>query len=280
LGRLIFEIIEDNYGRSFTSALELSILLGVDSFTYMISDGNKQSRLLKDFSLEKNVKPEVEIKKIIEKEKHLKSAFRSVLLGIDNSYSTLIPSSFYEEKERNAYLNHLTPLGKDMAVFTDSLEGQSTKSVFAVDSTMLAVFEEHLPGFHISHFSSTLIQALELHAKTHPGHQVYVYFRPKSIRIILFDNGSVKFTNNYQFTGVKDVLYYVLLVLELHSLDNAETPVFLLGQLLRDSEIYRLLHRYINKLFFFEHEASGKMGSKLSKMPSWFFYDVLSLRYK
>ncbi|MCB0651541.1 MAG: DUF3822 family protein [Saprospiraceae bacterium] len=277
MGRLILEIIEDNYSRSFTSALELSILLGVDSFTYMISDGNNQSRLLKDYTLEKHVNQEDEVKNILSSDKQLNAAFRSVLLGIDNPHSTLIPTSFYHEKERRSYLEHLMPLVDQSAIFTDSIDGQSAQNVYAVKSSVLSIFEEHLPGFHILHFSSVMMRTLESHAKANPGHQVYVYFRPRSLRIFLFDNGRIKFSNSFDFTGVKDVLYYVLLVLEQHGLDNTQTPVFLLGQLLRDSELFRLLYRYIDKLFFFEHEAPVKMGSKLGKMPSWFFYDVLSL---
>lgn len=277
MGRLIFEIIEDNYSRSFTSALELSILLGVDSFTYMVSDGNKQARLLKDFSLEKHVKKEDEIKKILSSDKHLNSAFRSVLLGIDNRNSTIVPASFYTENERKSYLSQLMLLKEDFGVFTDKLDQQKAKNVFAVSPAVLSVFEEHLPGFHIKHFSSTLIKAVQAHANAHPGHQIYVYFRPKHIRVLLFDNGLLKFSNAFDFSGVKDVLYYVMLVMEQHNLKNDQTPVFLMGQLLRDSEIFKILQKYISKLFFFEHEAACKMGPKLNKMPSWFFYDVLSL---
>lgn len=277
MGRLIFEIIEDNYSRSFTSASELSILLGVDSFTYMISDANRQARLLKDYTLEKHLGQEVEVKKILSGDKHLNAAFRSVLLGIDNPNATLIPESFYQERERKQYLEHLMPMRNDMAIFTDTLNGQSAKNVFGVKANLLSLFEEHLPGFHILHFSTALMRALESHAQVNPGHQIYLYLRTKSVRILLFDNGKVKFSNSFQFSGVKDVLYYLLLVFKQHGLDNAQTPVFLLGQLMRDSEMFRLLHRYIGKLFFFEHGASTKMGNKLAKMPSWFFYDVLSL---
>ena len=280
MGRLIFEIIEDNYSRSFTSALELSILLGVDSFTYMVSDGNGQSRLLKDYSLEKHLSQETEIKKILSTDKHLNSAFRSVLLGIENVYSTLVPASLYQEKERKNYLEHLTPIDSATAIFTDALDTQNARNVFGVKSNILALFEEHLPGFHIRHCSTVLIRAMENHAKAQPGYQVYLYFRNKSVRILLFDNGMIKYSNIFSFTGVKDVLYYLLLVFQQYKLDNAQTPVFLLGQLMKDSELYRLLYRYIGKLFFFEHGAVTKMGSKLAKMPSWFFYDVLSLNSK
>jgi hypothetical protein len=277
LGRLIFEIIEDNYSRSFTTALELSILLGVDSFTYMISDANRQARLLKDYTLEKHLSQETEIKNILSADKHLNSAFRSVLLGIQSESTTLVPASFYQEKERRHYLEQLMPVDNKMAIFTDALDSQSVNNVFGVRSEVLSLFEEHLPGFHLMHFSTVLIRTLESHAKAHPGHQIYMYFRNKRIRIVLFDNGMIKFNNSFKFSGVKDVLYYLLMVFQQHGLDNAQTPVFILGQLMKDSELFRLLYRYIGKLFFFEHEASTKMGSKLSKMPSWFFYDVLSL---
>jgi hypothetical protein len=169
------------------------------------------------------------------------------------------------------------PLDDRMAIFTDTMASQAVHNVFGVTSEILALFEEHLPGFHLMHFSTVLMRSLESHAKAHPGHQVYLYFRNKRIRILLFDNGLVKFNNSYKFSGVKDVLYYLLMVFQQHGLDNAQTPVFILGQLMKDSELFRLLYRYIAKLFFFEHEAPTKMGNKLYKMPSWFFYDVLSL---
>lgn len=281
MGKLTVDIIEDNFSSKFSTAKELSILLGVDSFTYMISDAGKKSRLLKSFALETSNTNSAsiirELENIFKLEKSLKSAFNSISLGFENEYSVLIPAVLYQEKQRNTYLEHLMPVTAEMAIFTNDLHQQKIKNVFAVDSALLTFFEKYLPGFHILHFSAILVKALEQHTQSQSEFQMYMYLRPKSIRILLFNGDEIQYNSAFNYTTAKDVLYYVMLVLKQHKLDNNQVPLFLLGQLLEESEVYRLLYRYIRNLHFFEGKASCTPGLKLSKRPSWFFFDMLSI---
>lgn len=279
MGKLIVDIIEDNFSRKFSAAKELSVLLGMDSFTYMICDADKNVHILKSFALTAKGSISLLIKEledILSTEKSLQPAFNSIALGIDNSYSALIPIPFYTEKQRNNYLEQLMPMDKAMSIFTNDLPQQKVKNVFAVHNALITFFEEHLPGFHILHFSTLFINALEQHAATAANAQLYVYIRQKSIRIVVFNKEKLLYANAFDYTTEKDVLYYVMLVLDQQNLDNNLTPVFILGQLLEASETYRLLHRYIQNIAFFEGKTNCSPGEKLSKRQPWFHFDMLS----
>ena len=279
MGKTVINIIEDTFSRKFSTAKELSILLGVDSFTYIITDTDKKVQVLKSFALDTkgNISLVVKaLKNIFSEEKALKSPFNSICLGIENGYTVLIPASFYTETQRNSYLQQLMAIDEKIAVFTNDLPAQEVKNVFGVPTALLDFFEAYLPGFHILHFSTLFIKAVEPFALTQSNTQVYLYIRPNDIRIVIFDKGRLLYTNHFICQTEKDVLYYVMLALEQQGLDNKTTPVFIMGQLLEVSELYHLLYRYIQNISFFEEKTKCKPGDKLSKHPSWFYFDILS----
>ena len=68
-----------------------------------------------------------------------------------------------------------------------------------------------------------------------------------------------------------------MLVFNQFDLTVEETPVFLSGQLMEDSEIYRLLVRYVKKLQFLDPPAFFQYGTKLAHHPKYLYFDLLCL---
>ena len=92
MGKIKFEITDDKLLKQPLASQELSILIGMDSFTYMVSDTDQSILALKDFSygspIHKAADLEKQVKTIFAEEKYLSEAPKKVKIAFLNSKSS------------------------------------------------------------------------------------------------------------------------------------------------------------------------------------------------
>ncbi|GJM32968.1 MAG: hypothetical protein DHS20C18_19690 [Saprospiraceae bacterium] len=281
MGTLRFEIVEEQLSKKFSSVKELSILIGVDSFAYMVNDENLYIQILKEYTF-KPLQPGQNwgdiIAPILEKDKHLRASFNHIWLGIDHQIATLVPNRLYRSDEKMAYLDNLAVLTERDELVSDDMPYLSAKLIYPFDQTLHALFKKTFPGYRSYHLVTTLVKALRPHTAKQNGYHLFVLFHSQSIRVMLFDKNDLLFINYFTFKSASDVVYYIMMIIDQFSLSTIELPVYLAGQLLKDSEIYRLLCRYLNAVRFMEVPPQFELGNHLGRYPEYFFYDLLSLR--
>ena len=103
------------------------------------------------------------------------------------------------------------------------------------------------------------------------------HVKGRFFQAILLKDGNLMFINTFQFQSSKDFIYYVLLLFDQFDLKQEEVNLMLSGQLIKDSEIYRLLFRYIKKVNFIQHPSFISFGPKMKTKPSYYYFDIFSL---
>lgn len=265
-----------------TTTKQLSILLGMDSFVYtVISQG--QAVLYKNYTIHSydSKYPELyleDLKRIILTDADLKPSFQKIFLGLIHPLAVIVPAGLYDEKERRVFLHHLTDKADDLAVLTADIEAIQAKVVFSLDHQVVEVLDHLLPTAHITHLWATIIDyLLEYHCGYQDGPHLFVNFHLNSLEIFAFDQKWLLYSNSFNFGEAEDILYAVLLVIQELKFDAQKVPVFLAGQIIEDSAIYRLLYRFLPKLRFFEEVPLYEFGSKVQQMPPHYFIDIMSL---
>ena len=129
MGKVKFEISNDKFIRKPSASHQLSILIGMDSFTYMVSDTNQEILAVKDFSYNSSIQNgrdlEKNIEELFQQDNFLKSSHQNIRLGFINSKSALVPSRLYNEVEQRTYLSHLTDIDDKSSILVDHLESFS-----------------------------------------------------------------------------------------------------------------------------------------------------------
>jgi hypothetical protein len=80
---------------------------------------------------------------------------------------------------------------------------------------------------------------------------IFLYVRKEFITIGGFQDEKICYLNSFAYNNSSDALYYVLLVYELLKFNPQSDPIVLCGHLMRDSEIYRYLSRFIRDIKFY-----------------------------
>lgn len=276
-----FEIIENNFSRRSTNTYELSILMGMDSFSYIVSNNQKQILALKDYTYSSKPKDasewEEHLRSIINEDRYLKLNHQNIRVGLAVTPFVLIPDRLYKEGKEKTYLKELTSLNNIPKIMVDEISNCTARNVFAVDQVIVKFISGFFPGSKVFHLGSSMIAGLKRLSTIHSGPHLYVNVQSGELMAVLLEDGVLQFINVYQYQSVKDFLYYILLIYDQFSLKTDRDPLHLSGKLMEDSEIYRLLYRYINKLSFLEPPAFLDFGPKLNLHPKYFYFDLLSL---
>ncbi len=282
MGQVTIAIRDKNISSYLTTNKQLSILLGMDSFVYMLVS---QGRVIayKNYQLQEfNSKyPHLYLKDLqqtILQDEDLMPSFQKIFIGVAYPLAVVVPDGFYDEQKRRTFLNHLTDKADDLAIFTAPMPAIGAKVIYSLHHEVVNVLDHLLPTAHMTHIWAALINYLsEVHCPYEEGHHLFINFHSTSLDIFVFDRKWLLFSNTYSFGQAEDVLYYVMLVIQQLNLEIETIPVYLAGQTIEDSPEYRLLRRFLPRIEFFEEKVPYAFGSKMQKLPPQYWADITSI---
>lgn len=257
-----------------TAHNKLSILIGMDSFSYVVSDPEKGLFWYRSFSL-RGAGPAPAIpglEKLLRGEVALQKQYAFTSVAYHMPHFTVIPDRLYRAEDQRAYMEHLTPLSGDDLLETDDLPSARAHLVYRLPAAYQQLVQQLLPHHRTTHLSSLFLSYFDNLLFSGSEDQLYLYISGQLLYALYFREGKFVFHNTFSFRASKDCLYYVLLVFDQFHLDQEKTPVHVCGQLMPDSEIFRLLRRYLGHLEMLELPMQLKLAEPLQDYPAYFYF--------
>ncbi|MCB0579059.1 MAG: DUF3822 family protein [Phaeodactylibacter sp.] len=278
MGKIVKDLIEDTFVKKNTNIYELSILMGVDSFDFMVLDSRQHLLALRSYSVGPQLMAQPSILQSLSRGDDLLSQpYRTVRAGWVNERATLVPQRLYNEKKKAAYLEHGAEIGQDEEVLADSLPDYGFQNIYAVPRAIEAFARQAFPGCRWFHASSALLQGFRKLAISREGPQVFAHLGKGLVFILAFEGYNLLFSNAFSYKSAKDFIYFLLLPYQQLGFRPAAVPAYLSGQLVEDSEIYREAFRYVKYIHFVEPPAFFQHGPKTGGEPGHFHFDLLGL---
>ena len=272
------DVIEDSFIRKNANLYDLSALIGADRFSFLVLDKNQNVVVLRSYSLEENKDAKSFIRKTYLQDEILKLNFSSVRVAVNNSKHTLVPSALFDEKEKNTYLEYMVELRPSDTIEVDDLNFIDAKIVYAVNKEIQDMILESFENMKLYHGSTAFIQGAYLLAEEQTEHHMYINVLNRKLNILLFNKKELLFNNSFTFQNVRDFVYFAMLVLDQFRINPETIPVYLCGQIMRESDIFKLLFRYIKNVDFLEAPDHLKFRSKYEALNAYKFFDLFSLR--
>lgn len=279
-------IISREYGRQGYSPQinierELSVLISADRFCYMVTDPRRELLFLRNYDLSEFRLPTQSyshfIMDLIAQDEQLKPRFEQVKLGAINRYSTLIPEDLYEPEQALLYLKNLVTPPKSSALLVDEIATIDSKNVFALDGYLKKQLEEYFPNAQMMHGNTFLIESFSHHAQRQAGNQVYVNIGHRNFQVFVFKSGQLQIANEYSFLSPNDFVYFVLLMYQQFELDPEKHALWVAGQLAEQSEIHKLLYRYLRHINWIDLHQFNIKGNYQDHPTAYFDFDLYSL---
>ncbi|MCB0547862.1 MAG: DUF3822 family protein [Phaeodactylibacter sp.] len=278
MGKIIKDLIEDTFVKKNTNIYELSILMGVDSFDFMVLDSRQYVQALRSYAVGPQLMTQPAIlNSLVQADSLLTLPYRTVRAGWANGTATLVPQRLYNEQKKNAYLEQVTTIAPDDVVLADSLSDLGLKNIYTIPREMESLARQTFPGCRVFHITSALLQGIRKLAASREGPQVYAHLKDSMVYLFAFEDKNLLFSNAFPYQSAKDFIYFLLLPYHQFDFKPGKDPAYLSGALVEDSEIYREAFRYIKNIHFVEPPAFFHLGPRLSGEPRHFFFDLLGL---
>jgi hypothetical protein len=279
--KLRFDIADLNLPSDGSGRFELSVLLHETGFSYFIFDERLRLRALKSWQLEGQngdfQARRVEMSRIVTSQNSLRGQFLRSTCTISNQWVSLVPDKVIEEKDLASYFNLLMKNPTDKYLFfSEKIPGMGIRLVWAAEKDLVFFCQNNFPGALLRHAASGLIDNWRQLASPHFS-EVYVNVQGKMLQIGVFERGELLLFNSFHFSNSSDFLYFVLLAFEQFRLSPEKTPLFLCGELMPDSEIWRMLYRFIYNVSFLPRPDRYVFPNEALDLPGHLNFDLLAI---
>ncbi|MEY3053278.1 MAG: hypothetical protein RLY31_3063 [Bacteroidota bacterium] len=255
-----YDIADKDFNRKFATTYQLSILTGVDSLVYLVSDlTNNKALLLRSVAFPETDHPEGKsdfdaLDKAIHQDDLFSLRYGKVAVTVGNvTPGVLVPNRLYHPENQRSYLDgvRLPAVGAALQMMAEEVKERKVHFVSELPTGLLSVLQRHFPSAGISHLTAQLLRAsvTALPAGKEP-YSLLIYLEKGQLHLLLQENGELLATNAYQVHTANDVLYFTLMLLQQYQVDPASVAAWVGGWVLEDAEIFRLLTRYISAIDF------------------------------
>lgn len=253
----------------------LSVLLGANRFFFYISDVYKRILWQEHFALDpQHTTPAAAFQSILDTAPILSQAYRQVHFLHDTPQYTLVPHTVFDPAITRQYLSSVCTLRTDTPIHTNPVEEQHLHVVFGLRPSWQPLLLQRFPMAQHYHIATALLRRTS--RLTQPQ-EVFVNVQTTHLHIMVYRDGALQLFNTFKYSSAEAFLYYVLLMYQTFGLSAKDTPLTLLGSIMPNSLVYRLVSTYIRQIKFAKRTKYYQFSPLYSDVPQQFYYDLYSL---
>jgi len=269
LGRLILNIEEGNFANLPTSHLKLSILIGMDSFDYMVVDELARIVLFRSYLLNEPISAasQAEFDALMATDAVLSQPFQEQTITTCAAYYTLVPKKLFQPQVVNSYLEQVTARFDHYGVCPDAWSMDEAVNIFGLHHFLEKWTNHHFPKARHTHIISQLVRLGNRHKGAAPN-RLYLYLSGHRLAMGLWLDNRLHFSNIFTVYERSQLIYYLGLVFEQFSIEQAQTRVYYLGAFHPDHPLYPTIDRYLAQPVLLGPPQPVQISGALTSMPA------------
>lgn len=275
-----YDIVATSFDRNKIDQLELSILLGMDSFSYILLAPDTR-QMMAFTSVQLNTSGFADwvpvFYRSIQANEFLRAGLaKTVYLGISTERLCLVPQRLFQKGEEASYLSKLTDISLDDRCKSDFIPSAAAQLLFVIGEERLEAMSRRLSPNRIQHSATAMLEQWLKQSQALNHKALYACLRDRMLSLAALHNGQLLFFNTFKFQTAAEVVYYVHLVYQQCGWSATRMPLYLCGEVLEDSDIYQQLYRFIEDIRFLQPPAAlATIEGNMLSLPSHLYYDVL-----
>lgn len=276
---ILHNIFDSSFNISQCYLYNLSILYGADRFAYFIYDEDNQAMGLRAYQLDSaSLDERQRLHEELVKDAILRHNYRSVKVVLADGPQTFIPAELFDRELQHVLIDSISLPEANDKVLNDYLPKFGIYSVYRTHEEMAALLLNFFPKSMFFHINTSLLAGYQKIAEQTSKQIVFVNVLNRHISIFAFDKQKLLYCNNFEYTTVRDFLYYTMLVYDQLKLSPERVPTYLSGEVTVSSPVYNELYKYIRNVGVCQRHSSIKFGSSFAGLQEHFFFDLLSAK--
>jgi len=257
----------------------ISIQLSLDGFSFCVY--NRHSKEIQHFASYEFLK-EYEISpykhlELVEQlfllEPVLKYKYSSVSVTHFNNLVSPVPKPLFNEEKLSNYLKYSIKVLENDFVTFDELNNCDIVNVYIPFVNINNFLFDTYGSFTYKHSSSVLIECLLNEFKHHSEPIYFVNVTNNTFETLILKNKKVELYNIFSFKAKEDFIYYILFIAEQLNLNPEEIKLILLGDIEKESELYKIVYQYIRNVSFYKNDTLNFVSEEIS---SHHYYTLLN----
>jgi hypothetical protein len=196
--------------------------------------------------------------------------YHSVVICYNFKESLIVPDEYYQAPLNVELLNSVYGDMPGNSYYSETVEGLNAVNIYRVPDVVKDALNNRF-------FAAATRHSNSLQIPLYKNKSLYCIVYNSSIKVILFNQGSLQLVQLYDYTTPSDVAYHLLNTCTQHQLSPAETVLTLSGLIDQESNLYEELYRYFLYIEMDELPADIQLPDEIGELPGHFFSFLISL---
>jgi hypothetical protein len=270
--------IDEAFDLKQTSEYHLSILAGLDGFSFCILDIRRHKYIafqhipLVVGKLQFLAK---KVESIFDSEEMLNASYQSVSISYSTNNVTLLPREYSEQSNLIKIAAFTNEISRNEEIQSEDLPGFNYHLVYTYPKELMTFFNRKYTEFQFSHKSVPLLSATN-NQRNGKKNTLLINFENKYIRMIALRGSEIDLYNSFYFKNETDFLYYTLNIWHSLQFDPERDEILIGGFVADDSSYIRQLKKYISNIHFLKPSIDFRYGSLFDKIQKHQFISLLN----
>ena len=218
-----------------------------------------------------------QIAKAIDEKPWLLSSFNQCLLIFNTKTYTLVPDPLFDQAKKDDYLGFVHKTQAEDIVIVSKLQAIDSHLVFGINKEVFHELNTWFENAKILHHAGAMLESvLPVFKHAEPSDAVFVNINKRLMDIMVLRDNSLNFINSFEWRAGTDIVYFLLFVLDQHSLNPGKINIFLSGEIDFGDENYQLIAKYLQNVDFLKRNEPYVQGYALELIDKSKFYDLLN----
>jgi len=181
------------------------------------------------------------------------NAYDQIVLIYAGSCFTLVPSALFDDSLTYDYLKLSHSIDPDATVLYDRISQADICDIYALPSAIYNIIKQYKDKVKLRHNAGILLQTITGYADK-DSEAVFVNKGENKMEILVFNGKAPLLCERFNFTSPTEFMYFILNTYKQLNLSLTRTHLFLSGNIVRESEEYKLAVKHIAKTMFAENK--------------------------
>ncbi|RZJ33507.1 MAG: DUF3822 family protein [Flavobacterium sp.] len=185
----------------------------------------------------------------------LTRTYDSVSVIHDNNLNTFVPQPLFDVDYMGSYLQYNTKVFETDFFDYDELLNYDMNNVYIPYVNINNFLLDQFGTFEYHNANTILVSRLLDTARNQTDPHVYAHFSKGRFEIVVLQHQKLVLFNSFDFTTKEDFLYYLLFTAEQLSLNPEVFHLSLLGEVEKDSDLFRMAYKYVRNVSLYDVSA-------------------------
>ncbi|MGE0090843.1 MAG: DUF3822 family protein [Bacteroidales bacterium] len=212
----------------------------------------------------------------IESSELLNKDYKSTRMIWSSEKSLIVPEELFSKENLKKHFEFVHQLNELDEIHFNKIHNLNAYSIFAVPSLAANLFVRHFKNVRFYNQQQVLIEDI-ISKSTSSKTRITIYVHNHFFDIAVSELHKLQMINSFKYKKDEDIVYYVLLLMDLYKLNNENCELFAGGFIDKGSTLYSKLHNYVKQIKFCNSPEGYNYSYTFEKIPYQRFSTLFKL---